>query len=121
MERKKRSGCPRNNFLEGGGYSGIPLFFVARFLNARGSERLQFFREREDDVDADILWTQRTRPQDLEISQKNARFPQRPHRSSFSWEAERRTKHRLRKLSTESDHSQNERRNLSTSLSDKSD
>ena len=47
----------------------VSPFFVPRVLNAV-DRTIAIFREREDDVDADILWTQRTRPQDLEISQK---------------------------------------------------
>jgi hypothetical protein len=50
------------------------------------------------------LWTQRTRPQGCGNLAKNARFPQRPHRSIFFCEEAKNEDHtHSDQLSTESD------------------
>jgi hypothetical protein len=62
-ERISRSGCPRSDFLEGGGYSGIPLFRgCASSHDVFDSDGFDNFRARQVGVDAASLWTQRTRP-----------------------------------------------------------
>ena len=53
------------------------------------------------------LWTHRTRPQGFGNLAKNARFPQRPHRSSFSLtKRKNEEQNHADQLSTESDHPQ---------------
>jgi hypothetical protein len=53
------------------------------------------------------LWTHRTRPQGFGNLAKNARFPQRPHRSSFSLKKKKNEEqNHSNQLSTESDHVQ---------------
>jgi hypothetical protein len=53
------------------------------------------------------LWTHRTRPQGFGNLANNARFPQRPHRSSLLWKKKKNEKQdHLHQLSTESDHLQ---------------
>ena len=53
------------------------------------------------------LWTHRTRPQGFGNLAKNARFPQRPHRSSVSLTKTKNEEHNHSdQLSTESDHPQ---------------
>src|SRR5712692_1208707 len=65
--KQNRSGCPRNDFLEGVATLVCPLFDHA--YPQRRLSRFNViarFRAVEDGVDADVLWTHRTRPQDLE-------------------------------------------------------
>src|SRR5262249_19247802 len=66
---------------------------------------IEIFREREDDVDADILWTHRTRPQDLETSQRT-RASHSAHIDHLFLGKKNDEENDLRKLSTESDHPQ---------------
>jgi hypothetical protein len=84
MRRKNRSGCPRNDFLEGGGYSGIPSFRVCR------SSHASFARgDAIDNVSSDGRRCGRCHPcgrterahKGFGNLAENARFPQRPHRS----------------------------------------
>jgi hypothetical protein len=79
---KKNSGCPRSDFLEGGRYSGIPLF--ATHMGREVITPLKIFARSKTMWTLPPLWTHRTRPQGFGNLAKNARFPQRPHRSSFS-------------------------------------
>src|SRR5579864_2070517 len=92
MRRNNRSGCPRNDFREGGGYLGIPPFEHHSPINA-----LEHFRRDENDVDADLpVGAKNASTRELEKSKQRS-FPQRPHRSSFLQEEDNRTRNERQK------------------------
>jgi hypothetical protein len=79
---KNRSRCLRNDFLEGAATPVSP-FFATRIV-PEVITPLKIFARSKTMWTLPPLWTHRTRPQGFGNLAKNARFPQRPHRSSFS-------------------------------------
>ncbi len=99
---KNRSGCPRSDFLEGAAPSVSP-FSSARIV-PEVITPLKLFATSKTMWTLPPLWTHRTRPQGFGNLAKNARFPQRPHRSSFSLKKKNEEQNHSDQLSTESDH-----------------
>src|ERR1700730_17735533 len=76
MRRKNRSGWLRDDFLEGGGYSGIPPFLHTRIFKGvcPTSTCANVFAEPKTLLTLPSLWTQRTRPQGTWKTAKSAVF-----------------------------------------------
>ena len=102
--KEKPTRMPQERFSRAGGYCVVSHLF-RRASSTPRIRPTEIFREREDDVDADILWTQRTRPQDLEISQRT-RDSHSAHIDHLFLGKKNDEENHLRKLSTESDHPQ---------------
>ena len=96
---KNRSGCPRSDFLEGAAPSVSP-FSSARIV-PEVITPLKLFATSKTMWTLPPLWTHRTRPQGFGNLAKNARFPQRPHRSSFSLKKKNEEQNHSDQLSTE--------------------
>jgi hypothetical protein len=100
---KNSSGCPRSDLLEGGRHSGIPSF--ATRIVSEAIRALTTSATLKTMWTLPPLWTHRTRPQGFGNLAKNARFPQRPHRSVFSLtKRKNEEQNHADQLSTESDH-----------------
>jgi hypothetical protein len=97
---------PQERFSLGDPYSGIPCF-RPRAIVTKAITRLNISARSKTMWTLPPLWTHRTRPQGFGNLAKNARFPQRPHRSSFSLTKRKNEEHNHSdQLSTESDHPQ---------------
>ena len=76
-------GIPQERFSRGGRYTGSPLF-RPRATVTTAIRRLKLSATSKPMWTLPPLWTHRTRPQGFGNLAKNARFPQRPHRSSLA-------------------------------------
>jgi len=93
---------PQERSSRGGRSLGIPLFEHALVSEAIAS--LNIFARSKTMWTLPPLWTHRTRPQGFGNLAQNARFPQRPHRSSCSRKKKKNEEHNHSdQLSTESD------------------
>ena len=80
MRRTQRSGCPRNDFLEGGGYSGIPPLSSTPILKGifRAGDVIDNFRATEDDVDAATPVDAQNAPTGVWKSRREREIPTAP-------------------------------------------
>src|SRR6516164_4052206 len=104
VQEKKSLRMPQDRFSRGGWLLRYPPFRGAS--STPSIMRLTFFANAKTMWTLPLLWTQRTRPQEFGNLAKNARFPQRPHRSSFSLKAKKEEQNHSDQLSTKSDHPQ---------------
>src|SRR6516165_6342710 len=102
VQEKKSLRMPQDRFSRGGWLLRYPPFRGAS--STPSIMRLTFFANAKTMWTLPLLWTQRTRPQEFGNLAKNARFPQRPHRSSFSLKAKKEEQNHSDQLSTKSDH-----------------